>query len=103
MVQEVYEGLPELCYSYLRNTGELIVLKRGESGYYRTDCPTGSIESAKALMEQNNQRLGVSRAQAAAMEVGAMFGWHVPAANPECYDENGEFISKKQKEHGMER
>lgn len=103
MVQEVYEGLPETCYSYLRNTGELVVLKRGESGYYRTDCTTGSVETAKALMEQYNQKLGVSRAQAAAMETGAMCGWHVPGANPKNYDENGRFLRFKLKEYELER
>lgn len=103
MVQEVYEGLPETCYSYLRNTGELVVLKRGESGYYSTGCTTGSVETAKALMEQYNQRLDVSRAQAAAMEAGAMFGWHIPGANPKNYDENGQFLKQRPKEHELER
>lgn len=37
----------------------------------------------------NNDKLGVSKAQAAAMYAGSMFGFHVPAANPEMYDENG--------------
>ena len=31
---KVAEGLPELCFSILKTTGQLICIKRGESGYY---------------------------------------------------------------------
>ena len=33
--------------------------------------------------------MGVTKAQAAAMEAGSMFGWHVPGADPKNYDDNG--------------
>ena len=32
---------------------------------------------------------GMTKAQAAAMEAGSMFGWHVPGADPKNYDDNG--------------
>lgn len=87
--------LPEICYSFLRSTKELIVIKRGESGYYRTGCFCDSYEEAQNIVDSRNEMLGVTKQQAAAMGVGSMFGWDVPAANPECYDENGKMIGGK--------
>ena len=103
MVQEVYEGLPETCYSYLRNTGELVVLKRGESGYYRSDWNTADRVQNKELADYHNQQLGVTEAQRKAMEAGSMFGWQVPAADPKHYDENGQSVRPKQKDRGDAR
>lgn len=44
-----------------------------------------------------NANLGISKAQARAMEMGSMFGWDIPVANPEMYDENGN-PQKKERE-----
>ena len=44
-------ALPERCYSTLLDTGKVVILKRGETGYYRTDIPFTSREEAKALVE----------------------------------------------------
>lgn len=87
--------LPEMCYGFLKSTKELIIIKRGESGYYRTDCFCNTKEEAQSLVDSRNELLGVTKQQAAAMNVGSMFGWNVPAANPECYDENGKIIGGK--------
>ena len=86
---EVPAALPERCYSTLLDTGKVVILKRGETGYYRTDIPFTSREEAKALVDEYNRRLGVTKAQAAAMSAGSMFGFHVPAADPANYDEDG--------------
>ncbi len=81
------EGLPELCFSILRNTGALICIKRGESGYYPSDWDTGDPAQNRELADYNNQELGVTDAQRKAMEAGSMFGWSCPAADPRNYPE----------------
>lgn len=91
--------LPEQCYGILAETGEIIILKKGETGYYKTDIDMGSKEENAALVEQYNRKLGVSKAQAAAMKSGSMFGWHTPAADPKNYDKDGKPIKPKHKDY----
>lgn len=96
-------SLPEQCYSMLPDTGEIIILKKGESGYYRTDFPAGSKEENRALVNEYNEKLGVTKAQEAAMSVGTMFGFACPGADPKNYDIDGNAVSPKQKERGEAR
>ena len=96
-------SLPEQCYGTLPDTGELIIVKKGESGYYRTDISMGSKEENRALADEYNGKLGVSKAQTAAMLAGSMFGWAVPAADPKNYDENGRPVHPKRRERGNVR
>ena len=79
------EGLPELCFSVLPGTGDLICIKRGESGYYPSDWSTNDKEQNAELADYNNERLGVTPEQRQAMEVGSMAGWDVPGADPANY------------------
>ena len=83
------EDLPERCYSILSENNEIIVLKRNEKGYYKTDIAPASKEDARALVNEYNANLGVTRAQEEAMKGGSMFGWCTPASYPSSYDENG--------------
>lgn len=87
--------LPDFCYSVLQSTGEIVILKQGESGYFRTDIAVRNKEEALEFVEEYNSKLGVSKSQAQAMSVGSMFGWDVPGADPSNYDENGMFIVKE--------
>ena len=96
-------SLPEQCYGVLPDTGELIIIKKGESGYYRTDIAATGKEETRALADEYNGKAGVSKAQAAAMLAGSMFGWQVPAADPKNYDENGQPIRPRQKDRGDAR
>ena len=94
--QKFAEGLPELCFSTLPGTGELICIKRGESGYYPSDWGTSSREHNRQIAEEQNQRLGVTPAQKEAMMCGSMFGWSVPGADPAFVEE----MQKKQEQTG---
>ena len=82
------EGLPELCFSVLPSTGELICIKRGENGYYPSDWSTDDPAQNRELVDYNNEQLGVTQAQRLAMECGSMHGWDVPGADPSAYQQN---------------
>ena len=80
------EGLPDICFSTLPTTGELICIKKGESGYYRSDWSTDDPERNAELADYNNERLGVTSEQRQAMECGSMHGWECPGADPSTYE-----------------
>lgn len=96
-------SLPEHCYIYLPTTKEIGIVKKGESGYYRSDLTPVYGEEGKQFVEELNQKGGITKAQEAAMLAGSMFGWQTPAADPKNYDEQGQLIKPKQKDRGEAR
>ncbi len=82
------KSLPDRCFSFLETSGEVIVIEKGCKGY----APTGKYaenETPQECVDSLNQAMGVTKAQAAAMKVGSMFGFEVPGADPANYDEQG--------------
>lgn len=81
---------PEYCFTALPTTGEVVMIHPLRMGYSPTregNQPWEGQELADIL----NRDHGVTKAQAKAMEIGSMFGWEVPGADPEMYDEEGNF------------
>ena len=42
-------SLPKQCYSLLLDTGNVVILKRGETGYYKTDISVKQNSSSEAM------------------------------------------------------
>lgn len=84
-----FKKLPRECYHVMEVSNEIIRVVRGMQGYYPTDIPTVSRDHAQMLADKMNKELGVTKAQAEAMFVGSLFGWNVPGADPDNYDEEG--------------
>lgn len=70
--------LPEFYAMYHPETNEPVLIERGKKGY----CPAPHI-----VPEQFNKTLGVTPAQAKAMEFGSHAGFHVPGADPEVWEQ----------------
>lgn len=94
--------LPNLCYSTLPTSGDLIVIKLNEAGYYPCDYSTPDAEANRRMADELNLKIGISKAQEAAMIHGSMFGWHVPAADPGHYDDNGKPIKHQPESRNTE-
>jgi len=84
--------LPETCFSTMPGTGDLIILKRGERGYYRSDQNTGNKIENKIIADGNNSLHGITPAQVMAMQIGSMFGFDVPGADPQRYFDEAKLV-----------
>lgn len=100
MVIPLRSSLPDRCFSTLAETGEIIIIKKGESGYYKTTLGGDDASANKDVVADNNKKLGVSKVCEECMVAGSMFGWDVPGADPANYDADGKFSTIKMKERG---
>lgn len=90
-----FDLLPEKSFAYLNTTGEVIMIKRGESGYFAQP----NLQDRN--VDELNETFGVTKEQAEAMVAGSMFGFDVPAANPKLYEDEthkGKFTHNRKPE-----
>lgn len=73
-----HDKLPPYCASRLRTTNEPILLKSGHKGYWL--APTKDFD-----VEKFNKARRVTPAQRMAMEIGSIFGFDVPGADPDFH------------------
>lgn len=66
--------LPELCYDRLLTDNSIIVLKKGESGYYKTDFNTNglTVEQVQDWVNTINSRMGITQEQVMALSILSM-------------------------------
>ena len=79
------DDLPATCFSVLSGDGSLVILKRGEKGYFRSDLDSGNVDENRKITEFENHQRGINPAQMMAMQIGSMCGFDVPGANPQMY------------------
>ena len=85
--------LPETCFSILPSSGQLIIIRCGERGYYPSEWDTGKREENREIASSHNARRGITDIQEAAMLAGSMFGWNTPGANPQWYLDNARYVN----------
>lgn len=88
-------SLPERCYVFIETSPNIGIVVKGESGYYRTEITMPTRIERKAMVDELNEKLGVTKAQAEAMKSGSMYGWNVPLADPKHYDEDGTLLKRR--------
>ncbi len=93
-------SLPEKCFVYVESTDEIGIVERGEMGYLPADVKPERGVSKRQGVEYLNDAQGVTKAQAAAMSAGSMFGWATKAADPANYGDQGEPQKPKRKDRG---
>ena len=61
------DELPDMCYGLLPSDKSIIIIKKGESGYYETDL--GSPENAEEVVNGLNDKMGITPDQRFTMEI----------------------------------
>ena len=84
----------QVAHVSTENSKQVLFTKLGVDGYF----PHISYETedlAQEVVNSFNKQQGVIKQQQVAHLTGSMFGWSVPGANPNNYDEKGVFIKNK--------
>ena len=67
-----YSDLPDMCYGLLPSDKSIIIIKKGENGYYETDFD--DIEDTEEFVNRENSKMGVTPEQRMVMELRSMSG-----------------------------
>ena len=94
-VQREQKQMPRICWSRLKSTNEIVLLRYGVKGYFPFPMERPLPQNTQQVVDELNQDVDISKAQAAAMEAGSLFGWNIPAADPKNYDADGRLRSPK--------
>lgn len=79
------KDLPDNCYDFNDNTNQIIIIKKGQTGYYPTDIEFENKEQAEDIINKANEALKVTPEQRDAMRAASMSGWNTTEstdANP---------------------
>ena len=95
-------SLPEKCFSITSAADEIVIITKGEM-FLRPAGACAEGMTAREGATAANEAMGVTKAQAMAMQAGATLGWDTPAANPKNYDEQGQPIKSRHRDRGDAR
>ena len=87
MTPMVSPRLPPVCHAQHPETGDVILIRRGEPGY-RYVTTTLTADMLNARLQPPPTMLQID-----AMLIGSMFGWHVAGANPDLLREKHRSLS----------
>jgi len=87
--------LPDVCLATLPGTGDLVILKRGETGYRFANLNSSDIARNEDIANSTNYNLGINPAQVGAMKVGAMYGFDAPGADPQRYFDGAALVGTR--------
>lgn len=86
------QKLPEMCAKPHPYDGSVIIIRRGEMGYYPAPAllqyGSSGLPTAERIAAFNEAH-GATPRHVAAMEAGSMFGWEIPAADVDAYTDDG--------------
>ena len=92
-------------FAYGRAGDRIVVIIKEEDGHLTTLRDENILKAIprELNLEQRidylNSLHGVTKAQRQAMEFGSLFGWNLPLADPDLYNENGILLLEKLKNH----
>jgi len=89
--KENISRLPNKCFGIEKRTNNVIIIVAGESGFYphSQDVPKGY--HVEEFINELNESIGITVAERSAMEFGSCFGWDIPLADPDNYNEDGSY------------